>query len=782
MSQAVLSPLTPVKSRLHLPFAVTIFLGAFLLFQVQPLIGKFVLPWFGGMASVWTTCMLFFQLLLLGGYLYSHWLSTRLKPRMQAAVHAGSLAVAASSIALGALLWRRPLLPSAGWRPTSPEHPLAHLLVLLTLAVGLPYLVLSSTGPLLQTWFSSTLGEKSPYRLYALSNAGSLLGLISYPVLFEPVFGLHAQAWIWCSGYTIFLACSLLCARLAARSSGAQATPPQPLSAVSGPEAQAVPSRLIQLLWFLLAALPSLMLLATTNLICQEVAVIPFLWVLPLSLYLLTLIVCFDNPKWYRREIFHALLGIVLPLAALAFVQTRPVKSVQYLIAVFCAVLFSCCMVCHGELVRLRPQPAHLTRFYLWISAGGAAGGVFVAIVAPQVFSGYWEFQAGLVGCVLLAVLVCARDKTSWWYWPPPALGLIMFLGIATVPHLYVRYVGLLVPPDAFYTFHYYGLLTFFAVGLAFWYLRERKRPATFRRFNLAQIAAVTILAGLAIALWQEIVLQRRDDVRRDRNFYGSLAILYLPQRQTRILVHGQTTHGYQVLKEPAKPTAYYGLKSGIGLLMGARPPCAGRCGLRYGVIGLGAGTLSAYGRTGEVMRFYEINPQVIGYSTGAKPYFTFVRDAAARVEVVPGDARLSLERELRDQGSQGFDVLVVDAFNSDSIPVHLLTQEAFQVYLAHLRSAESVLAFHISNNTLDLRPVLLGLALRNHLSWVRLYKNNPFDSEERSNWVLMSRNPDALALTTFRGHIAPMPASAAAVLWTDDYSNLFHVLSANRD
>ena len=776
MAQAVLSPALSAPPRLRLRFAATIFTGAYLVFGIQPVLGKYVLPWFGGMASVWTTCMLFFQVLLLGGYLYSHLLSTRLSPKKQAVVHAFSLALATLALIACAVLWGTPLLPGVSWRPASPEHPVAHLLILLTLAAGLPYLLVSSTGPLLQNWFANSYEGESPYRLYALSNLGSLLGLISYPILLEPHFGLHAQAWIWCAGYVVFAAGLALCGRGIAR----QARPgigPMQQRILTTERPAAPPAFSLQLLWFLLAALPSLMLLATTNLICQEIAVVPFLWVLPLTLYLGTLIVCFDNPRWYRREIFQTLLGVTLPFAALAFLRTNPVKPLLYLIGVFCVVLFACCMVCHGELVRLRPQPAHLTRFYLMVSAGGAAGGVFVALIAPRIFNGYWEFHLGLVGCLLLMLVVLVRDKDSWWYWPGSALGLLIALGLCFLPHLYVRYQQLLLPPDAFYTFHYYGFATVFSVCVLFLFVRGRKQPLRYQKFNLAQLMAVTVLAVLALALGLEIRAQSHGEVRRDRNFYGSLTIYFDQQNHARKLLHGQTLHGFQLLDQPRQPTSYYGRGSGIGLFLDARKPCAGPCSMRYGLIGMGVGTLAAYGRPGEVMRYYEINPQVIDYSLRAAPYFTFIRDSAARVEVTPGDARLSLERELKEPGSQRFDLLVIDAFNSDSIPVHLLTQEAMQVYLARLASADSVLAFHVSNRVLDLHPVLVGLAMQNHLSYVRVHREISLKLEELSDWVLMSRNPAVLASVDFHGHIAPTPPPEKAVFWTDDYSNLFQVL-----
>jgi hypothetical protein len=314
-------------------------------------------------------------------------------------------------------------------------------------------------------------------------------------------------------------------------------------------------------------------------------------------------------------------------------------------------------------------------------------------------------------------------------------------------------------------------------VGVTAFFFWARKRPVRPRKIHLSQIAAVTVVTALAVVLWQQVQMRRRGELRRDRNFYGSLIIYSSTNPNTRMLVHGQTSHGYQFLDEPTTPTSYYGRKAGIGLFMDSRPSCPGRCELRYGLIGMGVGTLAAYGRPGEVMRYYEINPQVIEYSAGTKPYFTYVRDSAATVEIVQGDARLSLERELKNSGPQKFDVLVVDAFNNDSIPIHLLTQEAFQLYLAHLRSGGAVMAFHVSNRVLDLRPVLEGLAARNQMSYVRVNKKLSMNNEEMSDWVFMARDPDVLKLPAFQGRIAPMPPESQAILWTDEYSTLFKVL-----
>lgn len=787
MTQAVLEPAAsePIastaavstKPRLQLHFGITIFTGAFLLFQVQPILGKYILPWFGGMSAVWTTCMLFFQVLLLGGYLYSHLLSTKLKPRMQATVHLTILAATLVLLIVGAILWKAPILPGANWRPSSPENPIPNVLAVLAVAVGLLYLVLSSTGPLMQKWFSQAHSGESPYRLYALSNIGSLLGLITYPIFFEPLFGLRTQAWIFSIGYLVFLAGTAFCV-LRLRNSSSSAASTESPEALSTEElaASAPPSSWTQSLWFLLAAFASVMLLATTNLITQEVAVIPFLWVLPLCLYLLSLIICFDSPRWYRRGVFQILLAIGLPFAVLGFFKTTPGKPILFLIAVFNTVLFACCMVCHGELVRLKPSPSHLTRFYLMVSAGGAAGGVFVALIAPLIFNGYWEYQIGLVGCVLLAMLVLARDKASWWYWPAPALGAFILLGLALTPHIYSRYMGYINPPQPLIA--YYWLLAIFAIAVGVIFLRTRGQSTVFKKINLAQFASVAVLLALAAGLMNRIMETRDGQLHRDRNFYGSMTVYQVPAPGAgRLLVNGKTVHGYQLTADPKRPMLFFGPNSGLGLFMRSRPSCFGPCQMRYGLIGMGAGMIAAYGRPGEVMRYYEINPRVIDYSVGRDPYFTFVRDSAAKVEARIGDGRLSLERELQENEPGKFDVLLVDAFNGASIPVHLLTQEAFQVYLAHLRSPQSVLMFHISNRVLDLRRVLVALAEKNHLSYVRLHKEPAASLEEYSDWVFMSRDPEALKLPAFADRIAPMPPPDQGILWTDDYSNLVQIL-----
>lgn len=751
---------------------LTIFCSAFLLFQVQLILGKYILPWFGGTPAVWTTCMLFFQLLLLGGYLYAHLVSTKLSARTQTSVHIAVLTVSALLLAVGALVWKAPLLPGPSWRPNSSDFPVAQILRLLFVAIGLPFLCLSASGPLLQSWFGRTHPGKSPYRLYALSNIGSLLGLLTYPFLVEPGLHLHAQAWLWSVGYLVFFAGFIACAK----DMSAPAVCASPF-AEAELEFVSTPSRGVQLLWFLLPALASLMLLATTNLMCQEVAVVPFLWVLPLGLYLLSFIICFDNPKWYRRGIFQVLLGASFPMALIVLLSLDSAPIVRQ-IWMLSLVLFACCMVCHGELVLLKPHPKYLTRFYLLISAGGAAGGVFVALIAPQIFAGFWEFHFGLVACAILAIVAVARDSQSWWYCSKAYVGSAILLGLLLTPEFISRYAGLAMIPVTMYRWHYYPALAGLALWAGFLTLRSGKQLPIYRRFNGAQLAALAVVAALSASLYAQVHFDKYLAIRRDRNFYAAMMLRRKGAGLKSIeLRHGQTSHGYQLYDQPKEPTAYYTRNSGVGLLLDGLAACQPPCPHRYGVIGMGVGTLAAYAHPGDQMWFYEINPQVIEYSLGAHPYFTFIKDSAAKVVVVPGDARLSLDRQFRESGSQNFDVLVVDAFSSDAIPIHLLTQEALEIYLEHLRGPDSVLAFHISNKMLDLSPVLASLAARNHLAVVRLHNRHSPDMGERSDWILLSKNPHALVYDSFRAHLDSMPPADPKLVWTDDYSDLFAVL-----
>ncbi len=401
----------------RLVFAVTIFLSAFLLFQIQLIVGKLVLPWFGGTPAVWTTCMLVFQSLLVLGYAYAHLVVAKLAPARQRTVHVAVLALAVIVLGVQVIAWGSVVLPPASWKPTGSVAPAREIVQLLAASVAFAFLVLSATGPLLQGWFARTHPGVSPYRLYALSNLGSLLGLLTYPVVFEPLLPVRTQAALWAMGFVAFAGLCAWCAsRVPAR---AESRPDIVTPADDRPEGR--PSWSLAVLWLALAGCASMLLLATTNQVSQDVAVVPFLWVLPLCLYLLSLIVCFEWERGYRRVVFVWALGASLAGACVVLHRGLGVK-VPLQVAAYSAMLFVACMVCHGELVRLKPGRRHLTAFYLMVSIGGALGGVFVGVVAPAVFSGFWELPLAMTLVAVLTVLVLWRDRASWIHhgvpWP----------------------------------------------------------------------------------------------------------------------------------------------------------------------------------------------------------------------------------------------------------------------------------------------------------------------------------------------------------------------------
>lgn len=674
-----------------LVYALTILVSAFLLFQVEPVIAKIILPWFGGSAAVWTTCLLFFQVVLLLGYLYAHWLFRCFKPRTQAAVHIALLLASLAAL---------PIIPGAAWKPTGTEEPTLRILLLLAISVGLPYFLLSTTGPLVQGWYALRFKNAVPYRLYALSNAGSMFGLLSYPVLFEPVFNTRQQGMGWSMGYAGFV---LLCgaAALVARKAPAEA-------AVVFKDA-VPPGARARFFWIALPACASALLLASTNHLSQNVAAIPFLWVLPLSLYLLSFILSFERAAWYRRNPYLQLLAVALGGMAYSLSEDFEHISIMVLIPLFGIGLFVCCMVCHGELARLKPHPRYLTSYYVMISVGGALGGVFVGLVAPYLFRGYFEMQICLAACGLLVLAVLRTDPESPFYsaWRPPAL--------------------------------------------------------------------VAGLMACVLAAYAGVQIQQKSRGYRImvRNFYGGLRVSdddpESPDNVRRLL-HGTIDHGEQFTSPDRRrqPTTYYGPQSGAGLAIRERQPMGP---MRVGVIGLGTGTLAAYGRPGDYYRFYEINPMVVEL---ARTEFTFLKDSPAEVEVALGDARLSLERER----PQRYDVLAVDAFSGDSIPVHLLTREAFHLYFRHLKP-DGVLAVHVSNKYLELQPVVRMLAddMRLGAMTVDTEDDDDYNAIFGSTWVLVSARAGFFEFPEIKEVAVEPPVKAGLRLWTDDYSNLFRIL-----
>jgi hypothetical protein len=763
---SAIQPVAPRATALpaRLLYGAAVFLGALLLFLVQLVVSKHILPWFGGAPAVWNTSMLVFQALLLGGYLYAHVISSRLRPRTQAAVHLLLLATCGALLLILSFAWPSPITPGEAWKPGERTNPVLGIVGTLCVSVAFPFLLLASTSPLLQRWFSLCGAGREPYRLYALSNAGSLAGLLCYPFLLERVLTVRHQGWLWSACYGAF---SLATAAVALSfgkgapetnvadcglSAGTDGFQPRLQSAIGNPQFR-------RALWLALPACASVALLATTNLICQEVPVTPVLWVLPLCLYLLSFIICFDSPRWYRREIFHPLY-LAAVFFALVTSAMGALANLFWQLLIYSSALFVVCMVCHGELARLKPAPRYLTPFYVAVSLGGALGGMLVVLAAPLVFHNYWEFQISLIGCGVLLFAVLVSDRESWFHEARPwlawavILGLLMLIGVAVRFLLHGR-LGT----------GYYATVCV----TAFFAARAARRPAAGVR-RAAPLAVLSSGAVLAVFTLLLIVHWRSDaaGVRViSRNFFGVKKVF--DQGGYRILRHGRIVHGQQSL-DPARrgePTSYYARDTGINLLLTG---CPRTNPLRVGVVGLGTGTLAAYGQPGDYYRFYEIDPDVTALSRSESPEFTFLRDSRARVEVIAGDARLALERELRRRQPQQFDVLVLDAFSSDSIPVHLLTREAFRIYVGHLRGPDSVLAVHISNRFLDLALVVAGLAADAGLNSAQV-KNAGAD------WVLLSRRPAMLRLPGLRDHAQPVALDRPPRLWTDDFSNIFQAL-----
>ena len=693
-----------LSSNLKLLNALTIFLSALLLLQVEPLIGKMILPWFGGVAAVWTVCLLFFQVLLLLGYFYSHLIARFLAPRVQGWLHAFLLAVS---------LLMLPILPKDSLKPQGPEHPALHILFVLALTVGLPFFLLSSTSPLLQAWLANHKTGSGVYRLYALSNAGSLLGLLSYPTLIEPYLSTRWQAGSWSVAYAAFVVACGATALL--QRGGGWALRPE----VEAPRIEWRTRRL----WIGLSACSSALLLAVTNHITQNVAAVPFLWMIPLGLYMLSFILCFGSSRWYPRNFFVRLLGVALGGMAYALSPSLTALPFWLMILLFCLGLFICCMFCHGELARLKLDPAQLTSFYSLISLGSVAGAAFVAILAPQIFPGFYELHVALGGCALLAVFIHRQDASSPFQQPAWRYGWIVLNTLAAAV-----------------------VVSLFALAL----MDSNQSARTVRNFYGVLRESVEVAPNVVVQVGNQPP-QQSDDLRFRR------------------LTNGTISHGLQFLS-PARrnqPTSYYAPYSGIGVALRALNQ---RGPIHVGVIGLGVGTIAAYCRAGDDLTFYEINPLVIEL---AQQDFTFLKDSRAHISFELGDARLSLER----QTSQQFHLLAVDAFSSDSIPVHLLTIEAFQLYFRHLRS-DGILAIHISNKYLYLEPVVAAAAQT--LGKEALIVNNPDDHTKGifiARWVLLGSHDALAALPAIEKAGSRLAPQRHGKLWTDSYSSVFPLL-----
>jgi hypothetical protein len=754
----------------QIPFALTIFLGAFLLFQIQLIMGKQILPLFGGAPAVWTACLLFFQLALLAGYCYSHAIAARLNLRRQSFAQLGFLAFIAILFAMLSRYWPAPVTPGSDWAATTAPDPTLAIIKFLAAGIGLPFLLLSTTSPLLQHWFARVAPGRSPYRLYALSNAGSLLGLLSYPFLIEPNLRLVSHAWMWVAGFAVYALGYAACARIATRP--ADSTLPDLTESAISMKLVSNSDWARPLRWIALAATASTLLLASTNLICQEVAVIPFLWVLPLSLYLLSFIFGFESDRWYRPGIFQPLFVISVGIVILI---SLPNTNYSYLIqlAAYSAVLFTGCMVCHGEAARSRPTTNSLTAFYLCIAMGGAFGGIFVSLIAPRIFPGYWEFPIAVLACMALIFDLATHDSSSWWHTGRISLALTILAGVVVLGPAILTPVlpaAARIPNAAVL-----ALTAVLLVAAAFRLFTERRQnpvppnPAWTR--TAARVALALLTAGFTISQKAEFY----NVIARSRNFYGVLSVIENRQEHYIALRHGKTTHGfqYQDRQRALLPTGYYGPGSGANAVIAdttSRP-------LRVGLVGMGVGTLAALAEPGDVFRFYEINPDVYKWSSGEQPYFSYLKNSQGKIEVIIGDGRLALKEEADRGNLQNFDLLVLDAFSSDAIPMHLLTRQAFEIYLRHLKSPSSVIAIHISNNTLDLRPVLAGIAKEFGFYALHVTPFLPIGPLSQSEWILLSKDPAALNLPDLKNDSEPLSASTVPLFWTDDYCNLLRVL-----
>ena len=706
-------------------FAVSIFLSAFLLFQIQPMIGKVILPWFGGTPAVWSTVMLFFQVLLTGGYAYAYWLMGRAKK--QTVIHVSLIALSVALLAFLSFFWKSPITPDASWKPQSVDTPILDIFKLLVVSVGLPYFLLASNSPLMQAWFSRAFPDRSYAKLYSLSNVGSLLGLLLYPVLIEPTLSLQNQGWMWSVGFMSF---GLFAVWIAIQNRRAA---PRSQPTVDSVRETPRPSLALYSLWIALSGTSSLFLLSVTNQISQEVAVIPFLWILPLALYLLSFILTFSGERGYNRK-FYSVLFVVSTALTIFVLLNATALHVYWQILAYCLLLFSACMLAHGELYMLRPEADHLTSFYLMVSIGGALGGLFVSLIAPLIFNGYWEFFVGLA--MTIAILLSLRNNRNVTL--SDSEGSLQLSGqdssVAEERSLRVT------------------------------------QQSRFIFFVFALVTGMLILVGTFFS----------GSLFAKRNFYGVIRVnedfVGDPPRPAYLMAHGITVHGLQFMGEDRDlPTTYYVNDGGAGLAI-LNHPRYGQ-GLCVGMLGVGAGTLAIYGQAGDVYRLYEINPVVTDLAQGRDGYFSFVKDSKADVTMVLGDARISLERELADSGSQQFDVLVLDTFSSDSIPVHLVTKEAFALYLDHL-APDGIIAAHITNLHLDLQPVFWGLAKEFDLHMVRVNYAGDDDGGYASHWILLSRDPALLNIPAIQEHAIDLSGySTNLKLWTDDYSNLFQIL-----
>jgi hypothetical protein len=733
-------------------FALTMFVSAALLFLMEPMFAKMVLPLLGGTPAVWSTCLMFFQAVLLGGYAYAHISSKLLSRRGQARLHLVVL--------IGALL-ALPFRVPEGWAPPARHNPVLWLLPLLAVAVGAPFFALSASTPILQKWFSQSRHPTAsdPYSLYAASNAGSLLGLLAYPVLLEPALGLKAQAQLWAASYRLLALLVIACAAFVWRVSdaaGSSVGEPPPNDGVrDSADESANDSNLRQRLrWVALAFVPSSLMLGVTSELTTDIPPMPLLWVLPLSLYLLSFILVFArrpllSHRWLVRRLPFLILAASIP------VLTKTYLSPIAAIPIDLVTLFAVAMVCHGELWRTRPSARRLTEFYLWVSAGGVLGGIFNAIIAPLVFHSLVEFPIALVLAAALRPPIDVVNDTprarKLDYLLPVALGLCAVTLIVALEAEGLK-------PGLTMNVMIFGLS-------AVWCLSFGRRP---RRFALG-LAALMLASGVYAGHFGRIL-------STERSFFGVYRVANDDTNGLRVLFHGSTVHGIQS-PDPARacePLAYYTRSGPIGQVFAAYAGEAVEN--QVAIVGLGAGALAAYQTPGGQFTFYEIDPLVERIARDPR-YFTYLSNCAPQARVVLGDARLSLD----EAPDHAYGIIVLDAFSGDSIPMHLLTREALRIYLRKLASG-GLLAFHISNRYLDLHQVLGNLAYDAGLVCflnpdIKLGEEDTKLGKFASVWMVMARNREDLEPLSQDPRWMPVFPVLRARVWTDDYSNVVSIM-----
>jgi len=753
-------------------FTVSMFLSASLLFLVEPMMAKMALPMLGGTPAVWNTCLVFFQAMLLAGYLYAYAVSRWLRPRAQILLH---VAVALSALAV------LPLHLPVGWEPPAATTPVFSILAMLLLAVGLPFFLLSSSTPMLQRWFSQS-GHKSasdPYFLYAASNAGSLVGLLGYPLILEPALRLSTQSHLWGYGYGLFLLMTAACGALVwrTRPTAGPVISAAPLEEVQVSQEPRSVSRQ-RLHWIALAFVPSSLMMGVTTALTTDVPAIPLFWVLPLGFYLLSFVLVFAK----RPPLSHEWLIRRLPfLILIALIPTLCKTKLPLLamIALYLAVLFAIALVCHGELARSRPQISRLTEFYLWMSFGGVLGGIFNALIAPVVFSTVVEFPLVLVLAAMLRPPIdqtiptpekAARVKRNDWMLP-----IALFLCMAGILTALAR-GGVQLGSSLVILIFGYSML---------WCMSFGKRPLRFAAGLVALLAASTLYTPNVGKV-----------LETSRNFFGVIRVTDSPNGKFRYLIHGGTLHGSQSL-DPARsrePLAYYAQSGPVGSIMHAMETKVPAASPRpsWAVVGLGAGAMACYLQPGESLTYYEIDPLVVRMARDPS-YFTFLEQCAPQAQIVLGDARLKL-RNAPDAGSgsgsasgpgsgsgSGYDLIVVDAFSGDMIPMHLVTREALALYLRKLAPG-GMLAFHFTNLYLNLGPTLGSLA--HDAGLVCLTDDDSGVSQAQidagklpARWMVMARSRADLGPLANDPRWIPTNVPRGTRVWTDDYSNLLRVI-----